>query len=93
MSALAFASCGGGSAQFKDMKKMYNDYEKRLGKVDNCDSLRNLSPDYKKFIKETYADKDKMTPEEKDKLIIMGAEIQVKENEKGRKLSCKGYDD
>lgn len=95
MSALFFASCGGGTKAFKDATKICDDYEKALGKVKSCEDLKNARKDFReaknKYRDTEYGDKEKMTPEEEDKMIIRNAELQVKENEKGRKYECDGY--
>ena len=86
MSALFFASCGGGTQQYKDVSKAFDEWEKAISKAKSCDDLKDveLKIDYKK----EYGDKEKMTPEEEDKLIIRKAELTVKENKKCRKYQC-----
>ena len=95
MSALFFASCGGGTQQYKDATKMLDDYEKAIGKVKGCEDLKNAKKDFyaasEKLDEKEYGGKEELTPEEKDKLTIRMAEIQVKERKIGRKYECDGY--
>lgn len=102
MSAMAFASCGdkgadaqkdsetsksvGGTQEYKDITKAFDEYEETLGKAKDCDDLKsaNLKIDYNK----EYGSKEKITPEEEDKLIIRQAELQVKSRKLCRQYQC-----
>jgi len=88
MSALFFASCGGGTAEYKDTVKAMDEYEKDLGKVKSCDDLSKVREKDYGDAKKEYGEKEKMTPEEEDKIIIRNAELSVKARKLCRKYQC-----
>ena len=91
MSALFFASCGG-TQEYKDAKKVLDDYEKAISKAKGCDDLKSARKDFYKAAGELsgkeYGNKEKMTGKENDKLTIKNAEVQVEYDKKCRKLEC-----
>ena len=101
----AFTPCGGkdengkektvqGTVEFKDAMKVLDDYEKAIGNAKSCEDLKKAKKDFReaanKLDDKEYGDKEKLTPEEKDKLTIKQAEIKVKERKKCRQYKCDG---
>lgn len=98
----AFTQCGGnsaktakGSKEFKENMELLQKFEKLVNDANTCDELQEaaLTLLFSGLASNDYAEEDKMTEEEEQKLTDYGDEIGKIIEKKSEKLGCEEDDD
>lgn len=83
---VAFASCAGGSKEYRDAKAAIEKATKIIDNASTCDDLMNADMEMDADEETEYAEADMMTPEEKEEIAKLAGELVTKTFEKSAEL-------